>query len=154
MMNCAAYHEDVSRYIDRELDEGRIALLFVHLGGCAGCRDFLSSIMELRSALHRLPAPSAPATLDRRIHAIRPGRQRLTPLLIDLVHGWWNRRLLIPVPALAGTALLLLSAALVSFSLWQSARHLAVPKLQVMYIMSLPTVDVEGFAPAQHPPIQ
>ena len=153
-MNCTPYREDVSRYVDRELDEGRIALLFAHLAGCTGCREFLGSMMELRSALHRLPAPSVPATLDRRIRAIRPDRRKLILLLIDPVHAWWNRRLLIPVPALAGTALLLLSAALVSFSLWQSALHSPVPKLQVLYSMSLPTVDVEGFAPAQPPPIQ
>jgi len=153
-MNCAAYHDDVSRYIDRELDESRTALLFAHLAGCTGCREFLGSMMGLRSTLHRLPTPSVPATLDRRIHAIRPGRQKITPLLIDRVHAWWNRRLLIPVPALAVTALLILSAVLVSFSLWQSARHSPAPELQVMYIMSLPTVEVEGFAPAQPPPIQ
>jgi anti-sigma factor RsiW len=153
-MNCTHYREDVSRYVDRELDEGRIALLFAHLAGCTGCREFLDSMMALRSTLHRLPAPAVPATLDRRIHAIRPDRRKPIPLLIDLVHGWWNRRLVIPVPALAGTALLILSAVLVSFSLWQSARHAPAPELQVMYIMSLPTVEVEGFAPAQPPPIQ
>jgi hypothetical protein len=70
------------------------------------------------------------------------------------MYSWWNRRLSISLPALAGTALLLLTAALVSFSLWQSTRRTPAPELQVMYIMSLPTVEVEGFAPAQTPSIQ
>jgi anti-sigma factor RsiW len=153
-MNCTLYHEDVSRYIDRELDEGRIAVLFAHLAGCTGCREFLGSMMELRSTLHRIPPPGVPATLDRRIESIRPGRRKSAPAVLDRVYSWWNRRLLVPVPALAGTALLLLTAALVSFSLWQDARRATAPGLQVMYIMSLPTVEVEGIAPAQTPSIQ
>ena len=153
-MNCTGYHEDVSRYIDRELDEGRIAPLFAHLAGCENCRGFLGSMMALRSTLHRLPAPGVPATLDRRIRSIRPGRRRSARVLFDRISFWWNLRLPVPVPVLAGTAALLLSAALVSFSLWQSARRTPAPELQVMYIMSLPTVEVEGFAPAQPPPIQ
>jgi predicted anti-sigma-YlaC factor YlaD len=71
-MNCTAYHEEVSRYIDRELDEGRIVSLFAHLAGCKDCRGFLGSMMELRSAIHRLPVPGVPATLDSRIRSIRP----------------------------------------------------------------------------------
>jgi anti-sigma factor RsiW len=153
-MNCTVYHEDMSRYIDRDLDEGRTASLFGHLAGCEQCRAFLGSLMELRSALHRLPPPGVPATLDRRIRNIRPGRRRSVPVLFDRISYWWNRRLPVPVPALAGTALFLLTAALVSFALWQSARRTPAPELQVMYIMSLPTVDVEGFAPAQTPSIQ
>ncbi len=153
-MNCTVYHEEVSLYIDRELDEGRIVSLFAHLAGCKNCRGFLGSMMELRSALHRLPAPAVPATLDTRIRRIRPGRRNPVPVVFDRMISWWNRRLSISVPALAGTALLLLTAALVSFSLWQSARRTPAPELQVMYIMSLPTVEVEGFAPAQTPSIQ
>ena len=153
-MNCTVYHEEVSRYIDRELDEGRLAPLFAHLAGCEHCRGFLGSMMELRSTLHGLPAPAVPATLDRRIRSIRPGRRRPVRDLFDRISSWWNLRLSVPVPALAGTAVLLLSAALVSFSLWQSAHRTPAPELQVMYIMSLPTVEVEGFAPAQTPSIQ
>jgi anti-sigma factor RsiW len=153
-MNCTLYHEDVSRYIDRELDEDRIAVLFDHLAGCTGCRAYLGSMMELQSTLHQLPAPGVPATLDCRIQNIRPGRRKPAPAVLDRMSTWWNRRLLVPVPALAGTALLLLSAALVSFLLWQGARRATAPGQQVMYIMSLPTVEVEGIAPAQTPSIQ
>jgi anti-sigma factor RsiW len=153
-MNCTVYHEDVSRFIDRELEESRTAPLYGHLAGCKHCRAFLGSMMELRSTLHRLPAPGVPATLDRRIRGIRPDRRRSVPVPFDRISFWWNRRLPVPVPVLAGTALLLLAAALVSFALWQSAGRTPAPDLQVMYIMSLPTVEVEGFAPAQTPSIQ
>ena len=46
------YQEQVSQYIDGELSDGESERLFKHLSGCAECRSFLRSTLELRSKIH------------------------------------------------------------------------------------------------------
>ena len=46
------YQEQVSQYIDGELNDGDSGTLFKHLSTCGECRSFLRSTLELRSKIH------------------------------------------------------------------------------------------------------
>ena len=51
-MTCEEYQEQVSQYIDGELDDKESGALFKHLSTCGECRSFLRSALELRSKIH------------------------------------------------------------------------------------------------------
>jgi len=51
-MTCDEYQEQVSQYIDGELDDKDSGTLFRHLSTCGECRSFLRSTLELRSKIH------------------------------------------------------------------------------------------------------
>ena len=45
------YQQQISEYIDNQLEDSDTSRLFRHLGDCEECRDFLKSILKLRSAI-------------------------------------------------------------------------------------------------------
>jgi len=51
-MTCDEYQEQVSQYIDGELNDKNSGGLFKHLSVCGECRSFLRSTLELRSKIH------------------------------------------------------------------------------------------------------
>jgi len=51
MNSCNEYQQQISQYIDNQLEDSDTSELFRHLGDCEECRDFLKSILKLRSAI-------------------------------------------------------------------------------------------------------
>lgn len=101
-MNCSAYRDWLSAYIDGALEPAKRAGLEAHLQACAGCRQEHEALKAMVQALHTLPKPHAPDLL--------PGiHRRLMP------EPWWQS-FTAPWPAslpwhglaLATTALLVL----------------------------------------------
>lgn len=54
MKKCDEYQEKISAYIDNELANAETAKLFYHLGECEECRNMLTSMLQLRSALFEI----------------------------------------------------------------------------------------------------
>ncbi|MCX6138765.1 MAG: hypothetical protein NTV54_14890 [Ignavibacteriales bacterium] len=51
MNTCADFQLMASEYIDDQLENGGTSQLFFHLGECRECRDFMKSLLRLRSAI-------------------------------------------------------------------------------------------------------
>jgi predicted anti-sigma-YlaC factor YlaD len=68
-MNCEQYQENISQFIDGELDIESESNLFRHLGECNECRGFLKETMSLRSELLNMQAATVPELLNRKIRA-------------------------------------------------------------------------------------
>ena len=65
-MNHESYQQQVSQLVDDELDESLEQDLFVHLGSCIECRDFLKSSWQIQSDIHsRKPEGLAVSKVDR-----------------------------------------------------------------------------------------
>jgi hypothetical protein len=64
-MDCKAICEQLSAYLDGELDEASTARVEEHLAACETCRDGLASLRDLTDILHELPREEAPATVER-----------------------------------------------------------------------------------------
>ena len=143
-MNCPKFQEEISQYIDNALPEEAAPGLFEHMSGCSSCRDFMGTTLTMRTVLlHELTLPT-PEALDNRVMAIAsrvPGRQRFT---IHAIADVLKTRLEVPLPAVVvGTVLLFLSI-LVSAALTVYINTPREAPQQKVYIMSLPTVEVEG----------
>lgn len=75
------FHEDLSAYLDRELDETRRHALKRHLAGCAECSDLLKRLEECRDVFARDFGERAPIDFGRRVRenlapAARPATRR------------------------------------------------------------------------------
>ena len=51
MKSCEEYQEMISAYVDDELSKRDVSRMFTHLGECAECKDFMRSLLKLRSAI-------------------------------------------------------------------------------------------------------
>ena len=66
-MKCENVQEELSAYLDGELEPGEAAALEKHLEGCAACRGELDSLRATVSLVRSLPRAEAPAALKRRV---------------------------------------------------------------------------------------
>jgi hypothetical protein len=83
-MDCEIYQENISRYIDNELDRAGEDDLFRHLASCEFCRVFIKDAMNLRSDLLSNKPVAVPEALNQRIIAeINSAPQKTHP--IDLI---------------------------------------------------------------------
>lgn len=60
MKTCEEYQEMISVYHDNELSDKDTSEVFFHLGECSGCRTFMRSLVELRSAIGETKIPIQP----------------------------------------------------------------------------------------------
>jgi predicted anti-sigma-YlaC factor YlaD len=145
-MNCTQAEEMVSLFCDGEIDGIDESALFIHMSECNLCRTFLQRIVGLRTALASTPEPAAPVSLDRRIRQISRG----FGMARAFSGRFWTRRFSISSPVFA--AILVLIAVSITFSL-ASFFHGDIfrPKEppQVVYIMSLEPIEVQGNVPQQ-----
>jgi anti-sigma factor RsiW len=144
-MNCVQYEEQISAYIDHELDDAQTAALFEHLGVCSSCRTFLTITLQLRSTLSA-HTTTVPATLDERIDSLgRVGPLRQRSAMAHRAAAWWRHRLAVPAPAFALLVLMLLGGAAAIIGLTQ-AHPPQIPSQtsSVVYIMSLSPIEVEA----------
>ena len=71
--------EDLSAYLDGELDSHELVRVKGHISGCDHCREEVSALMEVRARLRSLPMLELPATEEVRL---RDARWRRKPRLI------------------------------------------------------------------------
>jgi len=141
-MNCAAYQEDISRYLDDDLSDREEQEMFAHLAGCESCRGFVRDVMQLRNALRRIPAPEPSDSLDRRVLSIPEQWAREHHHVLSRTAGFWKQRLAVPMPAAAAVLLAFLLTTVLALSMW--FRPVEQTKPEVRYIMGLPEVEVRG----------
>jgi anti-sigma factor RsiW len=75
---CGSCAEDLSAYLDDELDAPRFAEVHAHLASCADCRARLDALRRVDAELAALPAPTASADLRHRL-AVRLDAEAAPP---------------------------------------------------------------------------
>ena len=143
-MTCSDFQEEISQYIDNALSEAAVPGVFEHMSSCSSCRHFMGTALTLRTVLLHEPTFSTPETLDNRVKAIaslRPVRKRFT---IGTITDILKSRLEVPLLAVVVGAVLLFLSILVSASMTVNYNTQHPSPQQEVYIMSLPTVEVEG----------
>lgn len=139
MNTCEQYEETMSAYIDGQADDAAGAELFAHMGTCPACRQTFAAMGSIRPRLAAAATPEVPLRLDRRIRRLHAAPAARVSRLREI----WTRRLTIPAPAFA-LALLIISMTLLASAVWLKGRPVPAEEQQVMYIMSMPAVEVEG----------
>jgi len=76
-MNCEQYQENISQFIDGELESANESNLFQHLSACHGCRAFLKEALSLRSELLSNAAPMPSTKLDLQMRQTLLGGMQL-----------------------------------------------------------------------------
>ena len=116
-MNHEQFRELINQYIDEGIGDAASAEMFEHLGTCKECRNLMRSSLQVRSYYQMEEPEEIPASLDRRVfasannlHATASGRSPRVPL--------WGTRLLIPLPAAAAIAILILAGGLLFMPLF------------------------------------
>jgi predicted anti-sigma-YlaC factor YlaD len=139
-MNCEERQLAISTMIDNECPEAELQEVFTHLSTCASCRRFYREAMELRTRLHRERMPAVSSSLDARVlgHAQEPKILQL-PL-------WLTSRVAVPAP-LAAAALLLIILGTFSLLTQRPMSNSSLAQQEVVYVPTLPTVEVEGIIP-------
>lgn len=139
MNTCESYEEALSAYIDGALNDTAGAELFAHLGTCASCRRSFAAMSAIRTRIAAAPPPEVPERLDRRIHRLHAA----PAARVSRLRTVWTQRFTIPAPAFA-LALLIASITILASVLWLKTTPAPTGEQQVMYIMSMPAVEVEG----------
>jgi anti-sigma factor RsiW len=143
-MTCDDYQENVSQLLDGELLIGEEPALFRHLGDCDSCRTFLKAVLQLRHAL----LVSQPVRVSEKAdHAIARRLGKAGAAMPDrgAVHIW-RRRVSIRLPVAAVAAAFLITFSIVISSMVAPVSRPATAE-RVVYVMTLPTVDVVGHKP-------
>lgn len=102
-MNCTDYKEQISRFVDNELEPLSQIALFDHLAECMECQLFLDSLMKFKSLKNREEV-EFPSEIDeglfnevnRRRFVYRLGKRGL-----EVKTPFWERKVAMPMPALA-----------------------------------------------------
>jgi len=144
-MNCEQYQENVSQFIDGELDNASELSLFQHLGECDKCRGFLKDTMNLHTELLSEQVVIVPELLDRKILSNSIASSSNIKR-INYSFEWIKRGRMISLRAV-GFALALAILTSVAFtSLWY--RSNVASNETVVYMPTLPTVEVHGYIPS------
>jgi anti-sigma factor RsiW len=105
------FQELISLHVDNELTDTQSAELFAHLATCDGCRKFMRTTIRIRSHISGQELAEVSQVLDQRVlknvthKTIRETkREWLAPF-------WWTR-IIIPLPAAASLALLIIIGSL------------------------------------------
>jgi anti-sigma factor RsiW len=133
-MKCEDIQLMMSAYIDDSLDSESQGTMFTHLVTCSECREFLRRSLDLRTRLAAIPLPEVPSSLDRRVMRLNLNRSRAMKRAGDWIQALWSHRLSVPLPSAALIAMALITATVLSISLWQKPDVVSVP--------CLPAVDV------------
>lgn len=147
-MNCSAYHEMISAYVDRELDDGGAVALFAHLTICEECRNTMTDSLALRESIHRSQRHDVPASLDKRVYGIPFGDR---PPVLPAQHRTAFRliRRTITIPAIAALLIVTLTVAgsvYVTSTFFPRHEIIEKQEKELVYIMELPQVEVKGQA--------
>jgi Putative zinc-finger len=64
-MRCDDLHDDLSAWIDGELNADDRARVTAHLQSCRDCREYVAALQNISSLVGALPAPRAPASVTQ-----------------------------------------------------------------------------------------
>ncbi len=139
-MSCHEQQQNASGFIDGELDPARQAILFAHLAGCTECQSFMETSMRIRDRHEDIEYP---ADLDETVLG------RLMRAREIRVAGFWRRRVVLPVPALAAAAIILI---FLMVGLFNRGREQSKPAgfaqpTAVIMIYGIPPVEILGKIP-------
>jgi hypothetical protein len=142
-MKCEDRQIAISMMIDNECPEDMLPGLFAHLGGCSSCLQFYRETIDLRTRLHRERVPAVRLSLDARVLS------QVIKRKIIRIPGWVTSRVTVPVP-LAAAALVVLV-----LGVWSLIGHRAIDMppadREIVYVTTLPAVEVEGTLPGTSP---
>jgi len=139
---CLAFDEDLSAWIDGELDAERRAAVEAHLASCRACAARVEELHAVDCALLALPAPAVGADLRERL-ARRLAAERRAPGPVRLEPPRRARRRFAPAPALPMAA----AAALALFLVLRPAGSPEGP------VESVPSAQAPEVPVAPSPPI-
>ena len=126
------FQELVSSFIDRELEAGRERELFVHLGDCPECREFLKASLSLQRDVFATKPAGAPSLDLKRVS-------------VPTVQIW---RRSVPFPIAAIIAIVALASTIAFGTLWMRPKEKPSEITQeVVYVQRLPAIQVIGFYP-------
>lgn len=129
MHTCEDYQALISAYIDDEASAEETAAMFRHLGACDECRTFLRSAIRLDSLMQQHAPEREPAQPPMRIPFVK-------------------RKFSLSLPAAAAAAAwLVVSAAIIIFSIIHPPSPAGKPQTEYVYVASLPIVDVVAAPP-------
>jgi anti-sigma factor RsiW len=138
-MNCDEMQIAISAYVDDALQTAMQERMFGHLSTCSDCRLFLRRTLDLRATFAAIPAPDVPPSLDRRVMGMSLRRPRAERGAGERIRSLFGHRLSLPLPSAALIALGLITATVISLSLFQ--------KPEVVFVPCLPTIDVYAVQP-------
>ncbi len=75
-MECQEVRQQLSAWLDDELDAAAAAALMAHLDSCEACRREWRRLTALESALGHLVAPVPPGLAEKVLAQVRPPRRR------------------------------------------------------------------------------
>jgi hypothetical protein len=113
-MDCTHYKEQVSAFVDNELDPESQTRLFDHLASCSECHLFLDSLMKFKSMKHQEEL-EFPEEVDEHLFEEINRRKfiyKLGKSGIEVRPPFWKRRVTLPVPTLTA----ILAALLIGIS--------------------------------------
>lgn len=145
-MTCDDHQEKVSQFLDNELPVDEERQLFRHLGGCDSCRRFLATVVRMRHIL----LCAWPVRADKQVdHALeRRLRTGRTLMPERSPRRLWRERVSLRLPVAAVLAALLIAASMfVGTTITPAHRPISVER--VVYVTTLPTVDVVGHRPSE-----
>jgi predicted anti-sigma-YlaC factor YlaD len=135
-MNCGDYRLSVSALVDNECQGEDIQKTFAHLAACAECRDFYEHVIALKRRFHAVESEFPTKMLDRRVLVATGSKVFHLPY-------WAKKRISLPAPlAWAALLLVLMGAGAVVARLSPSGIPVSEPG--VVYVTTLPVVEVEA----------
>lgn len=143
-MNHEQYQQLASQFIDRELQSDAEQQLFLHLGTCTECREFLKASWKLQTDIYATMPKDAPQLEAVKAKELRQTSLPLPRRAANLVAQTWRKRIQMPVAATL--ALLTLAGGIVLSALWFPPKEKIVEtKSEVVYVPRLPAIQVIGF---------
>lgn len=111
MMNHEKYEEQIHLFVDNDFNDRESEGLFEHLGSCESCRNFLRSLVTIRTLIGRQALVEVPISLDKRVLlATRPSHQKTNRR--NLFSSLWNARISVPLPVASSLVFLIMLATL------------------------------------------
>ncbi len=105
------FQELINLYLDTGLQDTASTEMFAHLGTCEECRKYMHSMMRVRSFYQQEETASASDSLDRRVFAsVRSLKDSEAKKYHPI--SFWSTRILMPLPAAASIAVLIIIGSL------------------------------------------
>jgi len=142
-MKCDEIQEQASQYIDGELGDADAGELFAHLGTCLQCRVFLRGSLELRSKIHD-DILKTEASVTQKTKKLVGHQEHAIRFALD------KNRLSLSFAAAIGFVTVIVVATLLASLALRTSDPGDNPEPKVVYLMSLPTVEVQGVYPVEN----
>jgi hypothetical protein len=148
-MNHEQYQQLASQFIDHELGPESEQELFLHLGTCTECRDFLKASWQLQVDIFAKKPKGASVFSMSKTRGVatvsRVQRNRVTSVLALV----WRKK--IPIPVTAALVVIVLAGSIALSALWIRPQEKAVEtRPEVVYVPRLPAIQVIGFYPPKN----